>query len=161
MTRRCSRIRSAATAFMTAAREACRELRCMVEAINADRAARPFLIASKNCLGGDDIATAKFVLLWGLPVARADLILHWPDQAVIGARGVDIHGDNHLGIGIAGQLCIVGSTPRSSILPQPLQSPAAPPQPAPAVPQTSTPVPTSPPRKAQRRAARGRPAQTG
>src|SRR5207248_1645357 len=35
-------------AFMTAAREACRELRCMVEAINADRAARPFLIASKN-----------------------------------------------------------------------------------------------------------------
>src|SRR5438874_4898086 len=33
---------------MTAAREACRELRCMVEAINADRAARPFLIASKN-----------------------------------------------------------------------------------------------------------------
>src|SRR5438270_673590 len=36
MTRRCSRIRSAATAFMTAAREACRELRCMVEAINAD-----------------------------------------------------------------------------------------------------------------------------
>src|SRR5438105_4535843 len=50
MTRRCSRIRSAATAFMTVAREACRELRCMVEAINADRAARPFLIASKNCL---------------------------------------------------------------------------------------------------------------
>src|SRR5438874_8410354 len=37
---------------MTAAREACRELRCMVEAINADRAARPFLIASKNCHPG-------------------------------------------------------------------------------------------------------------
>src|SRR5207302_2175569 len=48
MTRRCSRIRSAATAFMTAAREACRELRCMVEAINADRAARPFLIAARE-----------------------------------------------------------------------------------------------------------------
>src|SRR5271169_2023761 len=37
------------------------------------------------------------VLLWGLPVARADLLLHWPDQTVIRAGGIDIHGDNHLG----------------------------------------------------------------
>jgi hypothetical protein len=36
------------------------------------------------------------VLLGCLLVGRADLILHWPDPAVIRASGVEIHGDNHL-----------------------------------------------------------------
>src|SRR5947207_131278 len=71
MTRRCSRIRSAATAFMTAAREACRELRCMVEAINADRAARPFLIARHSATAGSGNELVGILLSPSRPVRRS------------------------------------------------------------------------------------------
>src|SRR5437868_6496513 len=89
MTRRCSRIRSAATAFMTAAREACRELRCMVEAINADRAARPFLIASKNCLACAAVTESVSVVV--LPQATGDAD-HLGNDPTLLADQVGSHG---------------------------------------------------------------------